>query len=161
MVLRNLSDCPQDGYIFLRFLGNGGSSKNLGKARPRRGLHGTLGLHQPPGPIAPGELVERFLLVASNGVEWWWWLRVASIGVKLWTQVVQSETEKDKMVRENERERSLTSSLRPSLCFESWLLLTGCAHGTALDMVGLSRLTAEVDVDVAAGGSVPRTNGTG
>ena len=33
------------------------------------------------GQCAPSEVVEWRRLVASNGMEWWWWLRVASIGV--------------------------------------------------------------------------------
>ena len=48
-----------------------------------------------------------------------------------------------------------------SLCFQSWLFLIRCRHGAVLDMAGLSRLTAGVDVDVVAGGSDPRTNDTG
>ena len=36
MALRNLSNCPRDGYILLRIVGNGGSSQKFGKARPRR-----------------------------------------------------------------------------------------------------------------------------
>ena len=46
--------------------------------------------------------------------------------------------------RENETEHS-------SLCFESWLLLIRCPHGTVVEMAGLSRLTAGVDVEGAAG----------
>ena len=49
------------------------------------------------GPGAPGKLVGRSLLMASFGVKWWSWLRVASMAVERWIQVVQNE-------RENERE---------------------------------------------------------
>ena len=69
------------------------------------------------GSRAPGKLVGRSLLVSSNGVEWWWWLevasvgterwlwlRVTSIGVEGWTQVVQCDTEEDGKKRESERE---------------------------------------------------------
>ena len=125
MALRNQSKWPQDGYILLRIVGNGGSSQKFGKARPRRShCDDPAGLHQPPrGPSASGKLVGRILLVASNGVEWWWWLRVASIGVEWWTLVVQRETENDEMEKERMRERSPTNSLHLSRCFESWVLL--------------------------------------
>ena len=41
------------------------------------------------GPSAPGELLERILLVASSGGEWWWGLRVVSTGVEWRLQAVQ------------------------------------------------------------------------
>ena len=51
------------------------------------------------GPSAPGELVVKFLLVASNGVSWCW-LRVASIGVEWWQQMVQFDFESVELERD-------------------------------------------------------------
>ena len=95
--------------------------------------------------------------VASSGFDWWLWLRVASIGVKGWTQVVQSGTGNDERVNERESEEEFDDHSEP----RSLLRLIRCPHGTLLDMAGLSCLTAGVDVDVAAGESAPRTNGIG
>ena len=88
-----------------------------------------------------------WLRMASVGAEWWLWLRAASIGVK------RMDTSGRKC--EKVRERSLTCTWYPSLCFESGLLLIRCPHGTVLD-----RLTGRIDVDVAAGESAPRTTCT-
>ena len=89
MALPNLSSCPKDGYNVLMIVGNGGRSPNWEEpdldvviVMTQWGYTSRLG-----GPSAPGELVERFLLVSSTGVEGW-------------TKLVQSEAENDVMGRE-------------------------------------------------------------
>ena len=163
MASRTLSNSLQCGFFLLRIVGSGGSSRNLGKTYVDLVIMKTQWSHtsRHGGPSAPGELVESNQLVTSSGVEWLWWLRVASIGVERWIQVVQSETENHEVERENEREEfedlfAPLSLLRIMVAFDtvsSWYSI-GYAWSDP-------RMTAGVDVDVAAGRNDPRTNGAG
>ena len=64
------------------------------------------------------------MLMGAGGVEWFRLAPKAGHGVK------------NGRLRERLRKRGLASTCYPSLCIKPGLTLSGCPHGTVLDIVG-------------------------